>query len=153
MISEIIPVFYEAANESLEAIFGRNGEMADNWAVTKRIDIDSENVLIMGGASDAFQAIFAVGLNEDMYEELTSQKLVEEDFNDIFGEFANTYYALLMDNEGFVSRFGILNQTIPLLYTKGIPFLPFIAGVQGTVRVNGKSMDIGFAIQHVHRSR
>jgi hypothetical protein len=150
MISEILPVFNKTANECLSVIFNRVGDNVNDWAVVSRINIKCDNVLIMGAASEMYQAIFAIGLNSDMYEELTDQTMEEADFSDIFGEFANTYYALLMDNHEFVSRFGIVNQTIPLLYTKSVPFLPFISGVQGSVMVNGKSIYFGYAIQQVH---
>jgi hypothetical protein len=66
----------------------------------------------------------------------------------VFGELANTYCAMLMDRDEFTTHFGILNQTVPVLYTKGIPFLPFISGVQGTVTINGKDIYIGFAIRN-----
>jgi hypothetical protein len=148
ILEEIVPVFQQTAIECISIFFGKEGQNNDFWSVVERISFSCENILIMGGASDNYQSILALGLNSDAIKELTEQSLSESDFSDMFGEFANNYCALLMDNKEFVRHFGILNQTVPILYTKGIPFLPFISGVQGVVMVNGKKLFIGYAIQH-----
>lgn len=148
ILEEIVHVFQQTALECVSIFFGKEGQCNDKWAVVDRISFSCDNILIMGGASDKCQSIFALGLNSDIIIELTEQSLSENDFSDMFGEFANNYCALLMDDKKFVSCFGILNQTVPILYTKGIPFLPFISGVQGVVVVNGKKLWIGYAIQN-----
>lgn len=146
-ISQIVNVFSDTAESCVSTFFGKMCISEAPWTSDKQIDKDLKYVLIMGGASDVYQSILKVAMDSDVIFELTGQDLCERDFCDVFGEFANTYYAMLMDDRRFADRFGILNQTVPVLYTKGNPFLPHISCVQGHILVNGKRMFIGFAIR------
>lgn len=147
VLTKSINVFFETACASIEALFGKKAIVESSWSSNKHIEIDCRYVLVMGGASDTFQSILTVGVNTDAIMELAGQDLDQSGFCDVFGELANTYCALLMDRTEFTGHFGVLNQTVPVIYTKGIPFLPFISGVQGTVSINGKLTYIGFAIR------
>jgi hypothetical protein len=148
VLTSIISVFSDVTCSSIEALFGKRAHLVSAWSSNKHIEIDCQYVLIMGGASDTFQSILTVGVDTATIIELTGQELEQSEFCDVFGELANTYCAMLMDRDEFTTHFGILNQTVPVLYTKGIPFLPFISGVQGTVTINGKDIYIGFAIRN-----
>jgi hypothetical protein len=147
ILTNAINVFSETTCSSIEALFGKNAVAEIPWSSNKHIEIDCRYVLVMGGASDTFQSILTIGVNTDAILELAGQDLEQSEFCDVFGELANTYCALLMDRAEFTDHFGILNQTVPVIYTKGIPFLPFISGVQGTVSINGKLIYVGFAIR------
>jgi hypothetical protein len=140
-------IFSETAISSIEALFGKNVKVECQWSSNKHIEIDCHYVLVMGGASDKFQSILTIGVNTDAIIELAGHDLEQSEFCDVFGELANTYCALLMDRTEFTEFFGILNQTIPIIYTKGIPYLPFISGVQGSVSINSQPICFGFAIR------
>jgi hypothetical protein len=146
-LKQIITVFSDTACASVQALFSKDPEVENAWSADKHMEIKQKYILIMGGASDIYQSILTIGIDVDTIIELLGQELSERDFSDTFGELANTFCGLLMDNTEFTDRFGILNQTVPVLYTKGIPFLPFIFGVQGYISINGKKIFIGFAIR------
>jgi hypothetical protein len=148
LLTGLINVFSETACSSIEVLFSKSAQIKNTWSSNKHIEVDFQYVLIMGGASDIFQSILTVGVDVDTIIELTGHELKQSEFCDMFGELANTYCAMLMDRTEFTEHFGILNQTVPVLYTKGIPFLPFISGVQGTVSIGGKDIFIGFAIRN-----
>lgn len=148
ILKEIISVFSETTCMSIEAIFGRNALVDLPWCSNKHIEVDCKYILIMGSASEKYQSILTLGVNNNCIVELTGQELEQSEFCDVFGELANTWCAMLMDRVEFTENFGILNQTVPVLYTNGIPFLPFISGVQGTVTINDSKMHIGFAIRN-----
>jgi len=147
VLTNAINVFSETASSSIDALFGKSVKVETNWSSNKHIEIDCHYVLVMGGVSDKFQSILTIGVNTDAIIELAGYNLEQSEFCDVFGELANTYCALLMDRTEFTEYFGILNQTIPVIYTKGIPYLPFISGVQGSVSINGQPINIGFAIR------
>jgi hypothetical protein len=102
----------------------------------------------MGAANKKHQAILAIGINKPSFAEFAGKESDESEIYDIFGEFANSYYALLIDNHEFRNSYGILNQSLPMLYLKGQHFLPFISGVQGEIFIGDKWLSIGFAIKN-----
>lgn len=147
VLTNAITIFSETASESIGAFFGKSAKVETSWSSNKHIEIDCRYILVMGGASNNFQSILTVGVDLEAILELAGQILEQNEFCDVFGELANTYWGMLMDRKEFTAHFGILNQTVPLIYTKGIPFLPFLSGVQGSVVVNNKPVTIGFAIR------
>lgn len=148
VLTKIITVFSDTTCASIEALFGKKAQVHSPWSSNKHIEIDCQYVLIMGGASEKYQSILTIGVDTESIIELTEQELEQGEFCDVFGELANTWCAMLMDRVEFTDHFGFLNQTVPILYTKGIPFLPFISGVQGAVTINGKEIQVGFAIRN-----
>ncbi|MBN1601365.1 MAG: hypothetical protein JW915_07135 [Chitinispirillaceae bacterium] len=147
-LEKMITVFSETTCLSIEALFGRNALVDKAWCSNKHIEIDSQYILMMGSASEKYQSILTLGVNNKCIVELTGQELEQSEFCDVFGELANTWFAVLMDRVDFTEQFGFLNQTVPILYTKGIPFLPFISGVNGSVAVNDEELLVGFAIKN-----
>ena len=149
ILADLAPVFSETALKCVREFLGKPGRIDDEWEVVERLEADFDYILTMGGASPRYQSILALGVNNADLVKITSGDPVE--FLDMLGEFANTYCALLMDRDEFTSHFGILNQSIAIMYSKGTPFLPFISGVQGKVITEGVSLFLGYAIQRVGR--
>ena len=145
-------IFLETAIECVDAFFNRKCENAIDWDVVERLEGQFDLILTIGCANQNYQGILAIGLEKASVPAFVGGDISEFESRDIFGEFANTYCAMLMDRPQFNSRFGILHQSLPVLYSNGQPFLPFISGIQGRVYVDGKWMYIGFAIQKNYSS-
>lgn len=146
-LNDVSDIFSTTLIECARALLGISCEIREPWKFVPRLEAEFENVVIMGSASDLFQAILAIGMNDSSVEGFFGKLVDKNEFFDIFGEVANNFYAMIMDNREFHSQFGILNQSIPVMYSKGIPFLPFISGIQGRIYSNNQFVYFGFVIQ------
>lgn len=147
ILADISAIFSETAVRCVSDFLGTEGNIDEEWEVVERLKAAYDYILTMGGASSKYQSILAIGVENSTFKGFGFEKI--EEFLDMLGEFANTFYALLMDKDEFTSHFGFLNQSIPVLYSQGIPFLPFISGIQGKVRSGNNHLFIGFAIQEL----
>ncbi len=140
-------VFLETALACVTAFFGRPCDRSGEWGVVDRLDSSFDLIITIGCANKAYQGILAVGIDHASMAHFVGETVTVFEARDIFGEFANNYCAMLMDQPQFNARFGILHQSLPVLYSNGQPFLPFISGIQGTVLLGSGSIHIGFAVQ------
>ena len=140
-------VFLDTAIECVEAVFSRRCEHSAEWDVVGRLSGQFDLILTIGCANKSYQGILAVGIDRESIHSFVGEDVSDFEARDIFGEFANNYCAMLMDRPQFNARFGILHQSLPVLYSNGQPFLPFISGVQGKVFIGTRWMYIGFAVQ------
>jgi len=147
LLPELNSVFSKTAVRCVNDFLGKPAAIHENWCVVDRLVTHYDYILTMGGASQNFQSILAIGVSKDFSE--IFGVMDKSEFVDILGEFANTYWALLMDDHVFTKHFGILNQSIPVVYSNGTPFLPFISGVQGKVYIENEFIFLGYAIQKV----
>jgi hypothetical protein len=148
--NDVSDIFSATSIECIRALLGISCEIIEPWKFVPRLDAEFESVVIMGSASDQYQAILAIGMNDSSVEGFCGKLVDKNEFFDIFGEVANNYCAMIMDNHEFFNQFGILNQSIPVLYSKGVPFLPFISGIEGRIYSNNQFAYFGFAIQKRH---
>ena len=147
-LNEVATLFSSTAAECVNALLGIKCECREQWVFVPRLEAEFENVVIMGSASDQYQSILAIGINDEEIADFLGRNDFDNDETlDIFGEVANNYCAMIMDQKGFHNQFGILNQSLPVLYSKGIPFLPFISGIEGKIYSNNQFVYFGFAIQ------
>jgi hypothetical protein len=54
---------------------------------------------------------------------------------------------MLADNDAFRVNFGTLEQAVPVLYTNGHSYLPFIWGIQGYIYIGIHWVYIGYSIR------
>ncbi|HLV33304.1 MAG TPA: hypothetical protein VKY57_17180 [Chitinispirillaceae bacterium] len=149
LLPDLTSAFSKTAVICVKDFLGKPAVIHENWDVVDRLVTHYDYILTMGGASQNFQSILAIGVSKDFSYIFGVKDKTE--FIDILGEFANTYWALLMDDHVFTKHFGILNQSIPVVYSNGTPFLPFISGVQGKVYIENEFIFLGYAIQKVIR--
>ena len=140
-------IFLDTAIDCVEAFFGKHCEKTAEWDVVERLDGQFDLILTIGSANKVYQGILAIGIDRSAIPAFVGENVTEFEARDIFGEFANNYCAMLMDKAQFNARFGILHQSLPVLYSNGQPFLPFISGVQGKVFIGSSWLYLGFAIQ------
>jgi hypothetical protein len=149
LLDEIVDTFTVTAKECIEIFFRKQSSPSSPWTVTDDIDCNTDRIITIGCANDGFQAITAIGINHSDCRKLLDQDIHDDGFIYTFGELANTYIALLMDQEAFSKRFGILHQSVPVLYSKGMPFLPFISGISGSITIEQDIMiHFGFSMNH-----
>jgi hypothetical protein len=147
-LEEILEAFSAEATKCAGIFLARQCAVSEPWHLTDDIDCGTDRIVIIGYASTAYQAITAVGTDADECFKLFGRNVYDDEFLDIFGELLNNYCALLMDRDEFTERFGILHQSVPVLYSKGMPFLPFISGVRGRIDAEGGAViTIGFSIK------
>lgn len=135
----------EVSQSCIESIFGESCMVNDDWKITSRLRGDFPHNICLGCGSTAYQALAVAGAgNKEIREFINS--IESNDILDAFGEMLNTYLAMLMDNEQFISNFGILIQSIPQ-YSADSNFYPKAWGCNGTLRTpGGGSLYFGFAI-------
>jgi hypothetical protein len=147
LLTDLKDTFIDCAYEGIESLFGKKCDHNSDWEAVDHLSGNFDLIVTLGSASNDYQSILAVGINTTSINAFVGESADEIETHDIFGEFANVYCALLGDKPKFNSRFGILIQSIPILYSKGQQFLPFIAGVQGKVTIGNDWVYIGYAIQ------
>lgn len=151
-LKDVSDIFSSISIECVRALLGISCEIKTPWKFVPRLQAEFENVVIMGSANDRFQAILAIGMDDFSVEGFFGKLVDKNEFFDIFGEVANNFCAMILDNHEFYSQFGVLNQSLPVLYSKGIPFLPFISGIEGRIYSNNQFAYFGFAIQKRHKN-
>ncbi|MDG5815074.1 hypothetical protein QA601_08295 [Chitinispirillales bacterium ANBcel5] len=149
IVSEMSGIFSTTAIECGETFFSTDCECREEWVTVERLSANFSNVLTMGSANSKYQSILTLGVNLSDIEDFVGQIEDSDEIIDIFGEFSNVYCAMLNDNNEFNSHFGVMNQSVPVLYNSGVPFLPFIAGIEGKLCSQKSWISIGYAIQKI----
>jgi len=147
LLTDLKETFIDCAFEGVESLFGKKCNNHANWEIVDQLNGNFDLIVTLGSASNEYQSILAVGVDTKCIKSFLGESIDEFETHDAFGEFANVYCALLGDKPLFNSRFGTLIQSIPILYSKGQQFLPFIAGVQGRVNIDNDWIYIGYTIQ------
>jgi hypothetical protein len=151
-LTELTPIFSQSAIQCIGDMFGKQCEIHMPWEVVDQLQAQFDRILTMGSANNEYTAITCAGMQYDSMEAFIGQdKISDEMAADILGEFVNTYNALLVDNDLFNKCFGVLIQGVPILYTEGHSFLPFIWGIQGYLYFGEQWIYIGFSIRSTNK--
>jgi hypothetical protein len=147
-LTELSSVFSGCAVQCIKDMFGQDCEIHMPWEVVEQLQGQFDRILTMGSANEKFSAITCAGIQYDSLNAFVGQDDVSTEYAaDIMGEFVNTYNAYLVDNEKFRNHFGILIQGVPVLYTDGHSFLPFIWGIQGYLYIGEHWTYLGYTIR------
>ncbi|HEX2957018.1 MAG TPA: hypothetical protein VHO70_09295, partial [Chitinispirillaceae bacterium] len=65
ILTNIVTVFSDTACSTIEAFFRKKATVEKPWSSNRHIEINSQYVLVMGGASRTYQSILTVGVNID----------------------------------------------------------------------------------------
>lgn len=143
LCAEIFPVI---GIECIGAFAGIKSNVREPWTILERLPGDNPHNIMLGAGNNLYQAIFAVGFKTEKDMELISSSNFEE-LIDAWGEFANTYCGMLMDNLPFTESFGFLTQSIPQ-YSSGNVFYSKAYACSGTlVAADNREINMGFAIR------
>lgn len=145
--------FSNAAQETVSAMFGVEADVVDEWKVVDRLSGHFDRIITMGSGNDDYSALTLVAMKHETLATLLDEEDVDLEYaSDALGEFVNSYCGILSDDEDFTEAFGKQIQAVPLLYTDGCPFLPFLTGIEGYLELDGEQIYVGYTIKK-HRLR
>ncbi len=134
------------ARDCVETIFGQSCIIHDNWSIIDRLRGDFPHNIYLGCANDNYQAIATLGTGEREMREFIGT-CDRNSILDAFGEMLNVYLGMLMDNDMFTGRFGILTQSIPH-YSADMSYYSQAWGCHGNlVTPKNGSLYMGFAVK------
>jgi len=140
--------FAETAVECVEAFFGKKSELHLPWEVVDQLQCKFDLILTIGSSNAKHSALMYAGIQEESLAAFANiDSVTSEAAADILGEFVNTYSGMITDKRSFSNEFGVLTQALPVLYTDGQSYLPFIWGVQGYVYIGKHWIYIGYTIR------
>jgi hypothetical protein len=132
------------AVEIAESMLMKDSQIVlEEWVVSERIIGDYEYITTLGCSNSDFQGVVMVAAPESCLKEFFDNA---EDLRDVFGELANQFCGLLMDNEGFVDEFGVLAQTLPMHASKRA-FFPRATAITGRIHFGETYIQVGFALR------
>jgi len=153
-LTRMSEVFPEVAIDCLASLLERDTTVNKPWTVSDHIDFSADFILTLGSASKHFQAIVAIGINFaaiDVFvgDHLRSRDITQhlDEAGDIFGELANTYCAMLTDNDVYRKNFGVLTQSVPTLYIDGKSYFPPIPAIQGECCIGDSWLSMAHGIR------
>lgn len=147
-LESIISTFSDVAVQCVELMFGKEAEVDESWSLVSRLDGHHEHLITMGSANEKYSALIIAGISADAIGRIVGEDELDDEYLfDILGEFVNSYCALLDDNNEFDEIFGKQIQAVPLLYSGGAPFMPFLRGIQGKIRVGDDYIFMGYVIR------
>lgn len=157
MQQELAPMvggFSLAAGECLDSLFDQRWELVEQWRVTNELQGSSECLVTLGSGNERFQSLALVALdNATLNQLIAGSDASPDDAVDVFGELLNTWCGALADSQEFKQRFGVLAQSLPMMYVSGHWMLKAIWGVQGDLQRQGASIRFGYAIRDRSRHR
>ena len=143
VLESIIDGVKEAARVTVDSFFMVDSETKDDWRIDERLSGEFDHIITLGCSNSDYQGVIMVASEDDTHSDFFESK---EELVDIFGEVANTYCGILMDNEKIVDSFGVLSQAVPMYATKRA-FFPRAWAITGKVYVNDSWIQMGFAIR------
>ncbi len=133
----------EKALETVESFFMVDATLGEDWTVEERLAGEYDHIITLGCSNSDYQGVIMVATEDGHTDAFFEEK---EELIDIFGELANTYCGMLMDDNDVVEQFGILSQAVPM-YASKRAFFPRAWAVTGKVYVDNSWVQIGFAIR------
>ena len=148
MLLKLSDVFSQTAIDCVDVFFGKKSEMKMPWEVVEQLQSKFDLILTIGSSNTAHSALMYAGIQHESFSAFADiSEVTSEIAADILGEFVNTYSGMISDRDEFTDEFGVLTQAVPILYTDGQSYLPFIWGIQGYVYINSHWIYIGYTIR------
>jgi hypothetical protein len=139
-------IFPQIGIECLNSFAGMTSTVEEPWAILERLPGNYLHNIIIGSGNDSYQAIFGIGFKTDLDFEVIPADTLDERV-DIWGELANTFCGMLMDQKMFVDSFNILTQSNPQ-YSSGDVFFSKAWSIYGALTISKKiNVYLGYAIR------
>jgi hypothetical protein len=148
-LENIKVMFSNLAIECVLSFFQVQCTPKSPFQILERLPGEFEHNIFLGNGNDTFQAVLAVGLSDKDAKGFVEFQ-GEEDLLDIFGELANVYCGMLMDQNDFTSYFGILTQAVPQYTAKQVFYPKAFACAGELMNKNGDVFSIGYAIRKLN---
>jgi len=141
-------IFSKTAMECVNLFFGKECMIHMPWELVEQLQAKFDKILIIGSSNTKYSALMSAGIQNDSLDAFvgTENTGTEEAF-DVLGEFTNNYIGMLADNNEFRNSFGILSQGVPMLFSNGQSFLPFIWGIEGYLYIGPHWIYISYTIR------
>ena len=139
-------VFQSGATELLSVMFNVNATIIDPWEVSETSDTRYDYIFRQISENKQFKANAIIGASYSTLEKVLGPVPDLDEAKDAFGEFANCYHAVLMEDKTFVDRFGYLIQRVPEDSTV-LACFPLAWGVQGNLQLDSEELFIRFSIE------
>lgn len=131
------------ATEAVESLLMNDATAGDDWEVCERLSGSHDHIITLGCSNSDYQGVIMIGIDD---EDARIYCESDEEINDLFGEIANTYCGMLMDEKKVSEHFGFLSQAIPM-YAAKRAFFPRAWAVSGKVIVGDAQIQVGFAVR------
>ena len=145
---QLTDVLAQTAIECVDTFFSKKSALHLPWEVVDQLQSKFDFILTIGSSNEQHSALMYAGIQNESLSAFTDcDKIDNETAADILGEFVNTYSGMIADHVEFTEQFGVLTQALPVLYTDGQSYLPFIWGIQGYVYIERHWLYIGYTIR------
>ncbi|MGM0442574.1 MAG: hypothetical protein ACQEQV_00115 [Fibrobacterota bacterium] len=143
-LSEIRDDISLAASRTISSLLMVDCSIADDWEVKERLTGMYDHIITLGCSNSDYQGVIMIAVGDQGAHQYAD---THEEVVDIFGEIANTYCGMLMDQDRVKEKIGILSQAIPM-YAADRTFFPRAAAVSGSVVTEDDVyIRVGFAIR------
>ncbi len=147
-IKEITPLLSQVAENCIELMFGVQVQESAPWEFVERLGGTFDHLITMGSANEKYSAMIMAGISTTSLRQLLDEDEFDNEYLfDVLGEFLNSYCALLDDTDEFTECFGKQIQAVPLLYSDGAPFMSFLRGIQGKIKIGNEYIYMGYVIR------
>lgn len=143
VLNELKDSICAVAVEAVESLLMDDAKAGDDWEVCERLSGSHDHIITLGCSNSDYQGVIMIGIDDDDARNYCES---DEEINDLFGEIANTYCGMLMDQKNISEQFGFLSQAIPM-YAAKRAFFPRAWAVSGKVHVGEAQVQIGFAVR------
>ena len=143
---ELREVFQSSAIELLSVMFNIDAAVIYTWDVTETSDARYDYIFRQIGENKQYKANAIIGASYPTLEKVLGPDIDLNEARDAFGEFANCYYAMLMENQHFLENFGILKQRVPEDSTV-LACFPLAWGVQGKLCFDNEELFMRFSVE------
>jgi len=147
-LEENADLFGPVALELVQIMFGASATIHEPWRVYEYLQGDFDYTFVLYSSNRDYKSTTAIGIGYEGIAAFLGHPAAIEEARDAFGEFANNYCALLMDDQRFVNVFGVLVQSPPEDAIMQACF-PRAWCVGGCMHVGEHPMYIGFSVQPI----
>ncbi len=146
-MNKIKDIFSTVSVKCMETFFQQKCNIKKPWEIVNHLSCNFDYVFTIGSSNEKYKSILAHGIQKSSLETLVGKSEIPYDeILDVFGEFTNTYCGMIADENDFTEMFGVLRQSLPVLYTNGQTILSFLWGVSGKIYFGDEWMYFGYAI-------
>ena len=143
---ELKDVFQNSAIELMSVMFNIQITINDTWEIADSSDARYDYIFSQISENKQYKSYVIIGAAYPVLEKILGPNISLDEAKDAFGEFANCYHAVLMDNPTFVAQFGYLVQKVPEDSTI-LACFPMAWGIQGKINFQHEELFIRFSME------
>ena len=145
-LTNLCEIFQNGAVELVSVMFNLPAVITQPWDVTEISDARYDYIFRQISENKQFKANVIIGASYTAIETILGSNISLDEARDAFGEFANCYNAILMEQPSFVEEFGYLTQRVPEDSTV-LACFPLAWGIQGNLLIGQDSLFLRFSIE------